>query len=121
LYIDGCLGFHDILVYWKKSTLYNFRMSNYVQQRKTYTRKVAAVHLNCSTVPCNTLCARIAAAIDVKFVTSFVTYRVRDLGMQYPGVRHIHVNKKKNNNGNIILFFFFTMIIFLDMLFCGSG
>jgi hypothetical protein len=27
-------------------------------------------------------------------VTSFVTYRVRDLGMQYPGVRHIHVKRK---------------------------
>jgi hypothetical protein len=24
LYIDGCLGFHDILVYWNESTLYNF-------------------------------------------------------------------------------------------------
>jgi hypothetical protein len=63
LYIDVCLGFHDILVYWNGSTLYNFRMSNYVQQRKTYTRKVATVHLNCSTVLCNTLCARIAAAV----------------------------------------------------------
>jgi hypothetical protein len=63
LYIDGCLAFPDILVYWNESTLYNFRTSNYVQQRKTYTRKAAAVHLNCSTVPCNTLCARIAAAV----------------------------------------------------------
>jgi hypothetical protein len=63
LYIDGCLGFHDILVYWNESTLYNFRTNNYVQQRKTYTRKAAAVHLNCSAVPCNTLCARIAAAV----------------------------------------------------------
>jgi hypothetical protein len=40
-----------------------FRTSNYVQQRKTYTRKTATVHLNCSTVPCNTLCEGIAAAI----------------------------------------------------------
>jgi hypothetical protein len=63
LYIDGCLGFHDILVYWNESMLYNFRKSNYVQQRKTYTRKGATVHLNCSIVPCNTLCARIAAAV----------------------------------------------------------
>jgi hypothetical protein len=62
LYIDGCLGFHDILVYWNESMLYNIRTSNYVQ-RKTYTRKAATVHLNCSTVPCNTLCARIAAAV----------------------------------------------------------
>jgi hypothetical protein len=50
-------------VYWNESMLYNFRMSNYVQQRKTYTRKAATVHLNCSTVPCNMLCARIAAAV----------------------------------------------------------
>jgi hypothetical protein len=47
LYIDGCLGFHDILVYWNESTLYNFRTSNYVQQRKTYTAKTANVHLKC--------------------------------------------------------------------------
>jgi hypothetical protein len=40
-----------------------FRTSNYVQQRKTYTRKAATVYLNCSTVPCNTLCKRISAAI----------------------------------------------------------
>jgi hypothetical protein len=41
-----------------------FRTSNCVQQRKTYTRKAATVHLNCSrTVPCNTLCERIAAAV----------------------------------------------------------
>jgi hypothetical protein len=63
LYIDGCLGFHDILVYWNESTLYNFRKSNYVQQRKTYTRKAATVHLNFSTLLCNTLCAHIAAAV----------------------------------------------------------
>jgi hypothetical protein len=63
LYIDGCLGFHDILVYWNESMLHNFRTSNYVQQRKTYMRKAATVHLNCSTVPCNTLCARMAAAV----------------------------------------------------------
>jgi hypothetical protein len=63
LYIDGCLGFHDILVYWNESRLYNFRTSNYVQLSKTYMRKAATVHLNCSTVPCNTLCARIAAAV----------------------------------------------------------
>jgi hypothetical protein len=63
LHIDGCLGFHDILVYWNESMLYNFRTSNYVQQRKTYTRKAATVHLNCSTVPYNTLCALIAAAV----------------------------------------------------------
>jgi hypothetical protein len=50
LYIDGCLGFHDILVYWNESTLYNFRTSNYVQQCKTYTTKAVTVHLNCYTV-----------------------------------------------------------------------
>jgi hypothetical protein len=50
LYINGCLGFHDILVYWNESTLYNFRTSNYVQQRKTYTIKAAKVHLNCYSV-----------------------------------------------------------------------
>jgi hypothetical protein len=50
-------------VYWNESTLYNFQTSNYVQQRKTYTRKAATVHLNCSTVPCNKFCARIAAAV----------------------------------------------------------
>jgi hypothetical protein len=37
--------------------------TEYVQQRKTYKKKAATVHLNCSTVPCNTLCARIAAAV----------------------------------------------------------
>jgi hypothetical protein len=43
--------------------LYFFlRTSNYVQ-RKTYTRKAATVHLNCSTVPCNTLCEHIVAAV----------------------------------------------------------
>jgi hypothetical protein len=47
LYIDGCLGFHDILVYWNESTLYNVRTSNYVQQRKTYTTKDAMVYLYC--------------------------------------------------------------------------
>jgi hypothetical protein len=45
LYIDGRLGFHDILVYWIESTLYNFRTSKYVQQRKTYTTKAAMVYL----------------------------------------------------------------------------
>jgi hypothetical protein len=50
LYIDVCLGFHDILVYWNESTLYNFRKSNYVQQRKRYTTKAAKVHLNCYSV-----------------------------------------------------------------------
>jgi hypothetical protein len=50
LYIDGCLGFHDILVYWNETMLYNFQTSNYVQQRKTYTTKAATVHLNCYTV-----------------------------------------------------------------------
>jgi hypothetical protein len=50
LYIDECLGFHDILVYWNESKLYNFRMSNYVQQRKTYMTKAVTVHLNCYTV-----------------------------------------------------------------------
>jgi hypothetical protein len=43
--------------------IFFFRTSNYVQQRKTYTRKAATVHLNCTAVPCNTLCERIAAAI----------------------------------------------------------
>jgi hypothetical protein len=62
LYIDGCLGFHDILVYWNENTLYNFRTNCYVQC-KTYTTITATVHLNCSTVSCNTLCARIAAAV----------------------------------------------------------
>jgi hypothetical protein len=46
-YIDGCLGVHDILVYWNESTLYNFRKSNYVQQRKMYTTKAAIVYLYC--------------------------------------------------------------------------
>jgi hypothetical protein len=41
------LGFHYILVYWNESTLYNFRTSNYVQQRKTYTTIAAKVHLDC--------------------------------------------------------------------------
>jgi hypothetical protein len=41
-----------------------FPTSNYVQQRKTYTRKAATVHLNYSTIPCNTLCERIAAAVS---------------------------------------------------------
>jgi hypothetical protein len=45
------------------SYIFFFRTSNYVQQRKTYTRKAATVHLNCSTVPCKTLCERIAAAV----------------------------------------------------------
>jgi hypothetical protein len=81
-----------------------FERRNYVQQRKTYTRKTATVHLNCPTVPCNTLCARIAAAVFRK--TSFVTecdvcdewdaVRVRWCKMQYPRVRHIHVNKLCN-------------------------
>jgi hypothetical protein len=30
-------------IYWNESTLYNFRTSNYVQQRKKYTTKA----LNC--------------------------------------------------------------------------
>jgi hypothetical protein len=104
LYIDGCLGFHDILVYWNESMLYNFWRSNYVQQRKTYMRKAAMVHLNCSTVHCNTLCARIAAAVwrqtrdvicdRVRWVgcSASASALVYDLGMQYPRVRHIHVN-----------------------------
>jgi hypothetical protein len=40
-----------------------FRTSNYAQQRKMYTRKAATVHLDCSTVPCNTLYERIAVAV----------------------------------------------------------
>jgi hypothetical protein len=52
LYIDVCLGIHDILVYWNESTLYNFRTSNYIQQGKTYMTKAATVHLNCYTVIC---------------------------------------------------------------------
>jgi hypothetical protein len=47
LYMDGCLGFHDILVYWNESMLYNFRTNNYVQQRKTYTTKATMVYLYC--------------------------------------------------------------------------
>jgi hypothetical protein len=70
-----------------------FRTSNYVQQRETYTRKAATVHLNCSTVPCNTLCARIAAAVWRKTCDVICDLQVRDLGMQYPAVRHIHVKK----------------------------
>jgi hypothetical protein len=50
MYIVGCLGFHDILVYWNESTLYNFRISNYVQQGKTYTTKAATVHFDCYSV-----------------------------------------------------------------------
>jgi hypothetical protein len=34
-------------IYWIESMLYNFRTSNYVQQRKTYTTTAAKVHLNC--------------------------------------------------------------------------
>jgi hypothetical protein len=83
-----------------------FRTSNCVQQSKTYTRKAATVYLNCSTVPCNTLwariaaavpcntlCARIAAAVWPKTREVICDLQVRDLGMQYPAVRHIHVNK----------------------------
>jgi hypothetical protein len=94
LYIDGCLDFHDILVYWNESTLYNFRTSNYVQQRKTYKRKAATVHLNCSTVPSNTLCARIAAAVWRKtrdVICDLQSAMCAMSGMQYPGLRHIHV------------------------------
>jgi hypothetical protein len=87
LYIDGCLGFHDILVYWNVSTLYNFRKSNYVQQRKTYTRKAATVHLICSTVPYNTLCARIAAAVRRKRRDVICDLQSAMSGMQCAGVR----------------------------------
>jgi hypothetical protein len=37
-------------IYWNEITLYNFRTSNYVQQRKTYTTKAAKVHLNCYVI-----------------------------------------------------------------------
>jgi hypothetical protein len=37
-------------IYWNESMLDNFRKSNYVQQRKTYTTKAAKVHLNCYSV-----------------------------------------------------------------------
>jgi hypothetical protein len=36
LYIDGCLGFHDVLVYWNEITPYDFRTSNYVQQQNVH-------------------------------------------------------------------------------------
>jgi hypothetical protein len=84
-----------------------FWTSNYVQQRKTYTRKAATVHINCSTVPCNTLCERIAAVVPCNTLCARIAAAVwrktcdvichcecvwvRDLGMQYPRVRHIHV------------------------------
>jgi hypothetical protein len=71
-----------------------FRTSNYVQQRKTYTRKAATVHLNCSTVSCNTLCARIAGAVPCNTLYARIAaavwrktrdvicdLQVRDLGM----------------------------------------
>jgi hypothetical protein len=90
LYIDGCLGFHDILVYWNESTLYNFQTSNYVQQRKTYTRKAATVHLNYSTVPCNTLCMCIAAAVWRKtrdVICDLQSAMCAMSGMQCTGVR----------------------------------
>jgi hypothetical protein len=36
LYIDECLGFHDILVYWNESTLYNFeRVTMYNNAKRT--------------------------------------------------------------------------------------
>jgi hypothetical protein len=94
LYIDGCLGFHDILVYWNEIMLYNFRTSNYVQQRKTYRKKAATVHLNCFTVLCNTLCARIAAAVWRKtrdVICDLQSVMCAMSGMQCAGVRHIHV------------------------------
>jgi hypothetical protein len=53
-----------------------FRTRNYVQQRKTYTRKAATVHLNCSTVSCNTLCARIAAAVLCNTLCARITAAV---------------------------------------------
>jgi hypothetical protein len=60
-----------------------FRTSNYVQQRKTYKRKAATVHLNCSTVPCNTLCARIAAAVPCNTlcvrIAAAVWHKTRDV------------------------------------------
>jgi hypothetical protein len=37
-------------IYWNESMLYNFRTSDYVQQRKTYTTKAANVYLNCYSV-----------------------------------------------------------------------
>jgi hypothetical protein len=37
-------------IYWNESKLYNFRTSNYVQQRKTYTTKAAMVYLYCYSV-----------------------------------------------------------------------
>jgi hypothetical protein len=90
LYIDGCLGFHDILVYWNEIKLYNFRKSNYVQQRKTYMRKSATVHLNCYTVPCNTLCARKAAAVWRKtrdVICDLQSAMCAMSGMQCAGIR----------------------------------
>jgi hypothetical protein len=90
LYIDGCLGFHDILVYWNESMLYNFRTSNYVQQRKTCMRKAVTVHLNCSTVPCNTLCAHIA--VPVWRHLWLKECDVCDEWDAVPSCRHIHAN-----------------------------
>jgi hypothetical protein len=41
--------------FFERVTMYN--------NAKRNTRKAATVHLNCSTVPCNTLCVRITAAV----------------------------------------------------------
>jgi hypothetical protein len=90
LYIDGCLGFYDILVYWNECMLHNFRSSKCVQQRKTYTRKAATVHPNCSTVSCNTFCARIAAAAWRKtrdVICDLQSAMCAMSGMQCAGVR----------------------------------
>jgi hypothetical protein len=38
---------HPSFAFENESTLYNFRTSNYVQQRKTYTTKAAMVYLYC--------------------------------------------------------------------------
>jgi hypothetical protein len=40
LYIDGCLGFRGILVYWNESTLYNFRRVAMYNNAKRTLRKL---------------------------------------------------------------------------------
>jgi hypothetical protein len=52
---------------------------------------------------------------------SFVTYRVRDLGMQYPGVRHIHVNRTAPSwqvTTFTMIIFFGNTISFLQGMLC---
>jgi hypothetical protein len=42
-YVDGFLGFHDVLVYWNESTLYNFE---FVHPRCVYVNKGVSFQIN---------------------------------------------------------------------------